>query len=189
MLRTIILEKRLTPSWTYYIKYSLLFCTSPNGGCRFFCRRGLHEQGRKMRIKDVPQDDGLNKGMSEITYAVDESGRYAGVRSLGWEPKNIVNAQAWEVITDDLTAIVSMVRAGKRSPIAYHMAKRLMTVGLLASYVRLPRWRVKRHLKPSVFSRLKPEILQRYADIFGLTLAQIRDIPEADMPLLDEDSP
>jgi len=142
-----------------------------------------------MRIKDVPQDDGLNKGMSEITYAVDENGRYAGVRSLGWEPKNIVNAQAWEVITDDLTAIISMVRAGKQSPIAYHMAKRLMTVGLLASYVRLPRWRVKRHLKPSVFSRLKPEILQRYADIFGLTPAQIRDIPEAEMPLLDEDSP
>ncbi len=142
-----------------------------------------------MRIKDVPQDDGLNKGMSEITYAVDESGRYAGVRSLGWEPKNIVNAQAWEVITEDLTAIIGMVRAGKRSPIAYHMAKRLMTVGLLASYVRLPRWRVKRHLKPSVFSRIKPEILQRYADIFGLTLAQIRDIPEADTPLLDEDSP
>ena len=69
------------------------------------------------------------------------------------------------------------------------MAKRLMTVGLLASYVRLPRWRVKRHLKPSVFSRLKPEILQRYADIFGLTPAEIRNIPEADMPLLDEDSP
>jgi len=47
-----------------------------------------------------------------------------GFGSLGWEPKNIVNAQAWEVITDDLMAIVSMVRAGKRSPIAYHMAKR-----------------------------------------------------------------
>lgn len=142
-----------------------------------------------MRIKDVPQDDGLNKGMSEITYAVDESGRYVGIRSLGWEPKNIVNAQAWDVIEDDLAAVAGLVRAGKQSPLAFHMAKRLMTAGLLASYVRLPRWRVKRHLKPSVFSRLKPEILQRYADIFGLTPAQIRDIPRADMPLLDEDSP
>lgn len=142
-----------------------------------------------MIIKDVPQDDGLNRGMSEITYAVDEKGRYTGVRSLGWEPKNIVNAQAWEVISDDLTAIAGRVRAGKQSPIAYHMAKHLMTVGLLASYVRLPRWRVKRHLKPSVFSRLKPEILQRYAEVFGLTPAQIRDIPEVDMPLMDEDSP
>jgi len=142
-----------------------------------------------MRIKDVPQDDGLNKGMSEITYAVDENGRYAGVRSLGWEPKNIVNAQAWEVIADDLAAVAGKVRAGRQSPIAYHMAKRLMTVGLLASYVRLSRWRVKRHLKPSVFSRLKPEILQRYADVFGLTPAQIRDIPQADTLFPDEDSP
>jgi hypothetical protein len=127
--------------------------------------------------------------MSEITYAVDENGQYARVRSLGWEPKNIVNAQAWGVITDDLMAIASLVRAGKRSPIAYYMVKRLMTVGLLASYVLIPRWRVKRHLKPSVFSRLKPEILQRYADIFGLTLAELSAIPEAEMPLLDEDSP
>jgi len=147
----------------------------------------VHFQGWKMLKKDVPQDDGLNCGMSEITYAVDENGQYAGVRSLGWEPKNIVNAQAWEVINDDLVAIGNMVRAGKRSPIAYHMAKRLMTVGLLADYVHLPRWRVKRHLKPSVFSRLKPEILQRYTDIFGLTLAQLHDIPEAEVPLLDKE--
>jgi hypothetical protein len=188
-LRTLFFEKRLTPFRTCYIKYGLLNCKSPNGSCRFFCHGGFHQQERTMRIKDVPQDDGLNKGMSEITYAVDENGRYAGVRSLGWEPKNIVNAQAWEVITDDLMAIVRMVRAGKRSPLAYHMAKRLMTIGLLASYVRLPRWRVKRHLKPSVFGRLKPEILQRYADVFGLTLADIRNLPETDMPLLDEDSP
>lgn len=140
-----------------------------------------------MREKDVPQDAGLNQGMREIAYAVDENGRYVGVPSLGWEPKNIVNAQAWEVISEDINTQARLVRDGQRSPLAYHLARHLMTVGLAASYVRLPRWRVKRHLKPSVFNRLRPEIAQRYADLFGLTLAQFKQIPEADVNMLDQD--
>ena len=60
-----------------------------------------------------------------------------------------------------------------------------MTVGL-ASYVRLPRWRVKRHLKPSVFNRLKPEIMQRYVDLFGLTLVNSAD-PRREFNLLEQE--
>jgi len=138
-----------------------------------------------MRTKDVPQDGGLNQGMREITYAVAENGRYVVVPSLGWEPKNIANAQAWEVILEDINTQARLVRDGKRSPLAYHLARHLMTVGLAASYVRMPRWRVKRHLKPSVFNRLKPEVMQRYADLFGLTLAEFRQIPQAEVVLLD----
>ena len=138
-----------------------------------------------MREKDVPQDAGLNQGLREITYAVDENGRYVGVPSLGWEPKNIANAQAWEVISENIHTQARLGRDGKRSPLAYHLAKNLMTVSLAASYVRLPRWRVKRHLKPAVFNRLKPEILQRYADLFGLTLEEFKQIPEAEVDLLD----
>jgi hypothetical protein len=140
-----------------------------------------------MRKKDVPQDNGMNRGMKEIAYAVDEDGRYVRVPSLGWEPKNIANAQAWEVITEEVRTQLRLIREGKRSPIAYHLARNLMTVGLLASYVQLPRWRVKRHLKPSVFNRLNPELIQRYADLFGLTPMELRSIPEAGIPFPDED--
>jgi hypothetical protein len=140
-----------------------------------------------MRTKDVPQDEGLNQGLKEITYAVDESGRYVGVPSLGWEPKNIANRQAWEVIAEDIRTQARLVRDGQRSPLAYHLARHLMSVGLAASYVRLPRWRVKRHLKPLVFDRLKPEILQRYADLFGLTLAEFKQIPQVEIQHQDHE--
>lgn len=133
-----------------------------------------------MRQRDVPQDEGLNQGMREITYAVDDSGRYAGVPSVGWEPKTIANAQAWEVISENIRAQARLVREGRRSPLAYHMARHMMTVGLAADYVGLARWRVKRHLKPEVFARLKPEILQRYADLFGLNIAALRQVPDPD---------
>jgi hypothetical protein len=138
-----------------------------------------------MREIDVPQDGGLNQGLKEITYAVAENGRYVVVPSLGWEPKNIANAQAWEVISEDIRTQARRVREGGLSPLAYHLARNLMTAGLAASYVRLPRWRVKRHLKPSVFNRLKPEILQRYADLFGMTLAELKQIPAAEVNMLD----
>jgi hypothetical protein len=116
--------------------------------------------------------------MRELTYAVDDNGRYVGVPSAGWEPKNIANAQAWEVISQDIRDQARLVREGRRSPLAYHMARSMMTVGLVAGYVRLARWRVKRHLKPAVFERLKPAILQRYADLFGLSMAELRRIPD-----------
>jgi len=140
-----------------------------------------------MRETDVPQDGGLNQGLKEITYAVAENGRYVVVPSLGWEPKNIANAQAWDVISEDIRNQARRVREGELSPLAYHLARNLMTAGLAASYVRLPRWRVKRHLKPSVFNRLKPEILQRYADLLGLSLAELNQIPLADVNMLGDE--
>ena len=133
-----------------------------------------------MRQRDVPQDGGMNEGMREITYAVDDSGRYAGVPSARLEPKTIANAPAWEVIAEDVRAQACLVREGRRSPLAYHMARHMMTVGLAADYVGLARWRVKRHLKPEVFAKLKPEILQRYADLFGLGIDALRQVPDPD---------
>ncbi len=138
-----------------------------------------------MRERDVPQDDGLNQGMRELTYAVDDAGRYVGVPSAGWEPKNVANAQAWDVISEEIREQARRVRDGRRSPLAYHMARHLMTVGLVADYVRIGRWRVKRHLKPAVFDRLKPEILERYADLFGLSVAELKRVPDPETDRTD----
>ena len=99
-----------------------------------------------MKRSSVPQDIGP-KDIEEIAYAVDEGGRYVKVPSIGWAPKNVANEQAWEVIEGEIEAQLHLIRSGKRSPLAYHMTRNLMTVGLLASYMALPRWRVKRHLK------------------------------------------
>ena len=130
-----------------------------------------------MLKKDVPQDVGLNRGLSEITYAVDDDGRYVQAPSLGWEPKNIANQQAWELIRKEISSEIELIRAGKRSPLAYHMTRNLMNVGLLASYAGLSRWRVRRHLKPAGFRRLDRNMLKRYADIFGISPEALRKCP------------
>ena len=132
-----------------------------------------------MKIDDVPQDRGMIVDQRhEICYAVDEKGHYVLAESAGWEPKNIANSQAWDIIRDQVQKTIEDIEAGKLSPLAFHMVNNQMNVGLLAKYAGFSRWRVKRHLKPSVFKRLKPTVLELYSDIFKITMKQLQQFPE-----------
>jgi hypothetical protein len=133
-----------------------------------------------MQEKEVPQDEALFDGMSEVCYAVDESGRYVLAESAGWEPANIANMQAWDVIHEDMAAALAKVRAGELSPLAYHMVRNQMDARLLAGYAGLFCWQVKRHMRPGPFQRLKPAQLERYASVLKTTVEELCRIPETD---------
>ena len=128
-----------------------------------------------MKKEEVPQDVGIAEGQSEVTYAVGENGEYELVPSKGWEPKNIANYQAWDIIAEQIEDTRRKVRAGKLSPLAYHMVKHQMDTRLMASYVRVSHWRAKRHLKPKVFSRLEQTLLMQYAALFRISVEQLTD--------------
>ena len=131
-----------------------------------------------MKIDEVPQNKGMiTDDLREICYAVDENGRYILAQSAGWEPKNIANDQAWTLIEEEVSQIVKKIKAGKLSPLAFHMAKNQMNVGLLSKYVGFNRLRVRRHLKPSVFRRLKPSVLKRYGRVFEIEVEELLKLP------------
>jgi len=139
-----------------------------------------------MQENEVPQDEALFDGMSEVCYALDESGRYVLAKSAGWEPANIANLQAWDVIHAEVAAVLARVRAGELSPLAYHMARHQMDAKLLAGYAGLFCWQVRRHMKPAPFSKLNPARLARYATIFKTTTEELCRIPsEADTSRTD----
>lgn len=129
-----------------------------------------------MRKEEVPQDQGIAEGLKEVTYAVDNNGAYVMVPSAGWEPKNISNYQAWEVIASQIETARRQVLDNEISPLAYHMARNQMDIGLLAQYMGIMAWRVKRHLKPRIFKKLNKNLLSRYASLLKVTVAQLRDI-------------
>ena len=135
-----------------------------------------------MRRKDVPQDPALFGEWKEVSYAVDDDGRYALVPSAGWEPANIANDMAWESIEAEVGAVLAKVRSGELSPLAYHMARHQMDPGLLAGYAGLFRWQVRRHVKPAAFRRISPALADRYAAIFRITREELMGIPETDPP-------
>lgn len=118
----------------------------------------------------------------EVCYAVGSNGKYTLSPSLGWEAKNIVNDQAWDLIAVEAEKAHRLVRSGELSPIAYYQAKHQMDIGLLASYVGMARWRVKRHRRPTVFTRLPERILRRYATVFGVSVAELKTVPATFTP-------
>lgn len=145
-----------------------------------------------MRQDQVPQDELLLEGQREVCYAVDANGRYVLAPSAGWEPANIVNVQAWELIREQVEQAFAEVRAGRQSPLAYHMARHQMDIGMLAAYAGIARWRVRRHLRPAIFTRLKPALLARYAAAMQIEVAELCRLPEAPQlsaPRLDPTAP
>jgi hypothetical protein len=129
-----------------------------------------------MNKKEVPQDNGVLDHWHNIQYAVDENGKYTLVPSSGWEPVNIANDQAWGTIGEGLSKVIEKVSAGELSPLAYYMEKNLMDIALLAKYVRISRWRVKRHLRPDVFRRLPLTVLERYAKFFNISIEELQKV-------------
>lgn len=141
-----------------------------------------------MKKEDVPQQGGLTAGCREVNYAVDDEGSYTLEPSVGWEAKNIALRQAWELIVEQLGAELTEIKAGRRSALGYHMVKNQMDPALLAQYSGVARWRVKRHLKPAVFAKLDVATLSSYAELFGISVEQLQQVPETpDLSLAELD--
>jgi hypothetical protein len=128
-------------------------------------------KAKRMKQNEVPQDEGnLSKNnVRELIYATDEQGNYTTALSTGWEPKSIALANSLDDINERIETAKVDVRNGIVSPIAYFMELSKMDIGILASYVGLWKWRVKRHFKPSVFAGLNDKIIQKYAEAFDVT--------------------
>ena len=74
------------------------------------------------------------EGHQRACYALDEQGRYVVVGSIGWEVEKVVNGQANDEVRQAIVTALAGVRAGKLSPLAYHMARRQMDAAMLSAY-------------------------------------------------------
>lgn len=131
-----------------------------------------------MKLDEIPQDDSILEGHRRACYAQDADGRYAMGTSRGWTVEAIANRQAVSDIEEKIERIADDVRAGRASPLAFHMATFHMDAGLLAAHAGTWSWRVRRHMRPEVFARLPDRILQRYADAFGIELSALKRGPD-----------
>ena len=131
-----------------------------------------------MRKDEVPQDKSNleSANFRELCYAVDENGDYITANSTGWDPKTIALDNAIKVIQERVEDAKERVIKGQTSPIEYYMELHKMDIGILASYVGLWKWRVKRHFKPTVFKKLSSRTLQKYADVFEITIDELQQI-------------
>ena len=131
-----------------------------------------------MEKENVPQHDSnlSKKNLKELVYATDENGNYTTALSTGWEPKAIALSNAIDDIKERAEEARLKVQIGEISPICYYMELNKMDLTILAGYVGMWKWRVKRHFKPAIFAKLSDTILQKYADAFEISIAELKNI-------------
>ena len=131
-----------------------------------------------MEKENVPQHDSnlSKKNLKELVYATDENGNYTTALSTGWEPKAIALSNAIDDIKERAEEARLRVQIGEISPICYYMELNKMDLTILAGYVEMWKWRVKRHFNPAIFAKLSDKILQKYADAFEISIAELKNI-------------
>lgn len=128
-----------------------------------------------MNKENVPQDLGaLGKLTTEVCYVTDEHGRYVTELSNGWKIKSDALDVAWQDIEQKINAAKKKVENNEASPILFFMELRVMDLSILAAYTGFWKWTIKRHMKPAVFKKLSHEKLQRYAEVFEVTVEQLK---------------
>lgn len=130
-----------------------------------------------MKKNEVPQDDSplKSKNINEMVYAVDDDGKFVSVQSTGWEAKTVVQQENLEVLDQRIQQALANVKAGNVSPIVYFMELNRMDWQTLAAYIGKFTFFVKRHGKPNVFKNLNTKTLQKYADVFGISLNDLQN--------------
>jgi hypothetical protein len=123
-----------------------------------------------MRERDVPQEGNATlAGKRKAVYAVADDGRVRLVASRGWEAEEIVTRQAVEDLERRAAEASSRARSGAASPLEYHMYRARMDLALLSQTTGLWQWRIRRHFRPAVFSRLPKGLKDRYAEALGVS--------------------
>ena len=135
-----------------------------------------------MKINEVPQDN-LHRyydGIKRVNYALDDEGKYVAVHSKGWDVADLVNSVAYNEYEAKVEEARQAVLAGQKSPLAYYMELRQMIPKLLGKTVGIATFRVKRHLRPEIFAKLKPHVLDSYAKAFAITREELKTVPQND---------
>lgn len=127
-----------------------------------------------MKKEQAPQDQSKTYGgKRKLLYVTNEKGDYDTITSNGWEVEEIVNSMAVEQLAEQAKQAAVAVANGKSSPLLYWMYQSRMDPPALAQAMGIFQWQLKRHFKPKVFQRLKPELLQRYADVLGISIKDL----------------
>lgn len=130
-----------------------------------------------MKKEDVPQDlSSLGRITKEVCYATDESGKYVKELSRGWDVKITALDAAWEDIEIRMNTAKEKVLNGEASPLLFFMERALMDIAILAGYTGFWKWQIKKHLRPDMFSTLPDKKLQRYADVFNVSIADLKSM-------------
>jgi hypothetical protein len=128
----------------------------------------------------VPQDNAASyAGLRKLLYAVDRDGKYIGVPSTGWEAEAFATQTAVSELDRLRRDAWQRARDGQTSALEFHMYANRMEPDTLSATTGIWRWRIRRHFDPQRFAKLSESMLTRYAEAMGITVEQLRAVPES----------
>jgi len=120
----------------------------------------------------------FNDGMPKGYYKQTDNGKYVLETNHCWSEEVCV-----AMIVSEVRARVEKARkevlAGLKSPLCYHMEVRQMDPKFLANAAGIAVFRVKRHMRPEIFVKLKPSVLDRYAKVLAVTPEDLKNVPNS----------
>ena len=129
-----------------------------------------------MKKEELPQDKSHLKNFTrEVCYVKNSEGKYVTDLSTGWEVKSAALNNQWDEIERRIKKAKEKIINGKASPILYFFELKLMDLTVLSGYTGFSKWRIKRHMRPNVFKNLNDKTLQVYAEIFEISLNDLKN--------------
>ncbi len=125
-----------------------------------------------MKEKDIFVD---YKSHQLILYAEKEDGTYGPIQSGSYISKNYID-DFWLKKKNLEKSLVEKLKEGEISPIYYYMTMDELSEKELAARVKICRSKLRKHLKPEHFPKIKLSLLKRYADVFNIPVVNFFQI-------------
>jgi hypothetical protein len=107
-----------------------------------------------------------------VLYAEKGDGTY-GPFQTGAYMAGINISEHFRITDNHNKILLEQLKSGKISPVYYFMMIEGLTVSELAGRTGISKFRVKRHLTPAGFRKMRIATLRRYTDIFNIPLANM----------------
>jgi hypothetical protein len=110
-----------------------------------------------------------------LLYVEKSDGEYGPLQTGSFLTKNYVD-DFWEKRKKLIASTTKKLTDGEISPIAYHMIMVDVSASEVASRIGVSPKTVRKHQELKYFSGIKVDMMQKYASIFGVTLADMFQI-------------
>jgi hypothetical protein len=121
----------------------------------------------------IPQEiNSTLNGQRKVMYAPNNNGKFQRF-NYGSD----VEEYATKLAIKEYENLMNISKENETtSPIEFYMYKNRMDIPTLASSIGIMKFRVKRHLKIKIFHKLDDTLLKKYANIFQITLAELKGL-------------
>lgn len=111
----------------------------------------------------------------QILYVEKEDGSYGPVKTGSYLTNNYLD-DFWGKKIRLESQLSEQISHNEISPIYYFMVFYELSPAELAARVGLSTWRVRRHFKAKHFAHIRLSVLQRYALVFGIPVANLLQV-------------